>query len=54
MKHTRPLAEIVWLKNLYGSEMRPICMSKELIGPESENNVKNNIANADAIIRFGM
>ena len=28
-------------------------MSSELIGPLSENNVKNNMANADAIIRFG-
>ena len=28
-------------------------MSSELIGPLSENRVKNNMANADAIIRFG-
>jgi hypothetical protein len=48
-----PLALPVWDKNLYGSEINPICIKRELIGPASENKVKNNIENADAIIRFG-
>ena len=39
--------------NLYGSEMIPICIKIELIGPPSENSVKNNMENADAMIRFG-
>ena len=49
----RPLALPVWDKNLYGSEINPICIKRELIGPASENSVKNNMENADAIIRFG-
>ena len=49
----KPLALPVCDKNLYGSEINPICINRELIGPPSANNVKNNIENADAIIRFG-
>ena len=48
-----PLALPALERNLYGVSMNPICINIELIGPLSENNVKNNIANADAIIRFG-
>ena len=40
-------------RNLYGSEMKPICISRLFIGPPSANNVKNNSENAEAIIRFG-
>ena len=48
-----PLALPVFARNLYGSEMIPICIKIELIGPPSENSVKNNMENADAMIRFG-
>ena len=48
-----PLALPVFAKNLYGSEIIPICIKIELIGPPSENSVKNNMENADAMIRFG-
>jgi hypothetical protein len=53
MNAIRPLALPVFDKNLYGVSIKPICMRSELIGPPSENNVKNNIENADAIIKFG-
>ena len=36
-----------------GSLAMPIDIKMPLIGPFVENNVKNSIANADAIIRFG-
>ena len=48
-----PLALPALDKNLYGVSINPICISIELIGPPSENNVKNNMENADAMIRFG-
>lgn len=48
----KPLALPVCNKNLYGSEINPICINRELIGPPSANNVKNNIENADAMINI--
>ena len=48
-----PLALPALDKNLYGVSINPICISIELMGPPSENNVKNNMENADAMIRFG-
>ena len=39
--------------NLYGSEKIPNDTRILLIGPESANKVKNSIANAEAMIRFG-
>ena len=36
-----------------GSFVSPIDNRIELIGPLFENNAKNNIANADAMIKFG-
>ena len=36
-----------------GSFVRPIDNKMELIGPFVENMVKNSIANADAMIKFG-
>lgn len=49
----KALALPVLERNLYGASINPICMSSELIGPPSENSVKNNIAKADAMIRLG-
>ena len=54
IKAIRPLALPVCDKNLYGSEIIPIDMRILLIGPPSEKRVKNSIANAEAMIRFGM
>lgn len=48
----KPLALPVCNKNLYGSEINPICINRELIVPPSANNVKNNIENADAMINI--
>ena len=45
--------EIMFAKNLNGSCIIPNCIKMEFTGPPSENKVKNNIANADAIIRLG-
>ena len=53
MNATSTLALVVFERNLNGLSIQPKLISIEFIGPESENNVKNNIANADAIIRFG-
>ena len=53
IKAISPLALPACERNLYGSDMKPICISSEFIGPESENNVKNKSENAEAIIRFG-
>ena len=44
--HTVPIKSI-------GLEVNPIDIKIELIGPFVENIVKNSIANADAMIRFG-
>ena len=48
----KPLALPVCDKNLYGSEINPICINRELIGSPSANNIKNNIENADAMINI--
>ena len=53
MKDTSDLELYMLEKNLNGEDNIPICISMELIRPPSENKVKNNIANADAMIRFG-
>ena len=53
MKATKPLTLQIWDMKLYGFAKTPICTKIELIGPLSANNVKNNIAKADAIIKFG-
>ena len=47
------LTDNVLYKNLKGSSKIPNCINIELIGPPSENNVKNNIAIAEAMIKFG-
>ena len=50
---TMVLTDQVLYKKLKGSSKIPICINIELIGPLSENNVKNNIAIAEAMIKFG-
>ena len=53
IKAMSPLVLPTCDRNLYGSEIKPICISRLFIGPPSANNVKNNSENAEAIIRFG-
>ena len=43
----------LWLKKEYACFRIPAWTSMALIGPPSANKVKNNIAKADAMIRFG-
>lgn len=51
---TSPLVPITEDRNRIGSPMIPADTMNEFTGPLSENNAKNNIANALAIIRFGI
>ena len=53
MNATNVLAAVILPRNTNGSLITPIWTSTELIGPFTENNVKNNIAKAEAMIRFG-
>ena len=54
MSAIRPLAPTTDDKNLIGLLIKPIDCKNELIGPMSENNAKNNIEKALAIIRLGI
>ena len=53
MNPTRALDAIVLEKNLNGWLRIPAAISIWFTGPWSENNVKNNMENADAMMRFG-
>ena len=53
MKATRPLTEPTCAMKSYGSLNRPMFTRIELIGPVFANMVKNSIAKAEAMIRFG-